>query len=98
MRALIKKHRKEKHMRKKCITGLLLISLCTGLVIPAHGNAAQKKWKLNVTKKTLTVKKSTTLKVKGFKKTAKRKIRWKSTRKVLSKQKPKAKQRFVLRS
>lgn len=80
MRALIKKHRKEKHMRKKCITGLLLISLCTGLVIPAHGNAAQKKWKLNVTKKTLTVKKSTTLKVKGFKKTAKSKIRWKSTK------------------
>ena len=67
-------------MRKKCITGLLLISLCTGLVIPAHGNAAQKKWKLNVTKKTLTVKKSTTLKVKGFKKTAKSKIRWKSTK------------------
>ena len=65
MRALIKKHRKEKHMRKKCITGLLLISLCTGLVIPARGNAAQKKWKLNVTKKTLTVKKSTTLKAKG---------------------------------
>ena len=80
MRALIKKHRKEKHMRKKCITGLLLISLCTGLVIPAHGNAAQKKWKLNVTKKTLTVKKSTTLKVKGFKKTAKSKIRLKSTK------------------
>ena len=38
-----KKHRKEKHMRKKCITGLLLISLCTGLVIPAHGNAAQRE-------------------------------------------------------
>ena len=68
------------HMRKKCITGLLLISLCTGLVIPAHGNAAQKKWKLNVTKKTLTVKKSTKLKVKSFKKTANSKIRWKSTK------------------
>lgn len=49
-------------MRKKCITGLLLISLCTGLVIPAHGNAAQKKWKLNVTKKTLTVKKKHNIK------------------------------------
>ena len=67
-------------MRKKCITGLLLIFLCTGLVIPAHGNAAQKKWKLNVTKKTLTVKKSTKLKVKSFKKTANSKIHWKSTK------------------
>lgn len=66
-------------MRKKCISALLLLSLCTGLMTPAPANAAQKKWRLNTTKKTLTVKKSTKLKVKAVKKTSKYKLRWKSS-------------------